>query len=58
MMGYVTGSVRQFNQRSVQAFIDQKFHRAPEGARRVARIGFCLAQGRGAGRPRRGKAWT
>jgi len=25
--------MRQFNQRSVQAFIDQKFHRAPERAR-------------------------
>jgi hypothetical protein len=38
MMGYVTGSVRQFNQRSVQAFIDQKFHRVPvrARARRVA----------------------
>ena len=38
MIGYVTGSMRQFNQRSVQAFIDQEFHRAPERerARRVA----------------------
>jgi hypothetical protein len=25
VIGYVTGSLRQFNQRSVQAFIDQKF---------------------------------
>jgi hypothetical protein len=33
VIGYVTGSMRQFNQRSVQAFIDQKFHRAPERAR-------------------------
>ncbi len=58
MMGYVTSSMRQFNQRSVQALVDQKFHRAPERprARRVARIGFCFAQGREAGRPRRGKA--
>jgi hypothetical protein len=33
VIGYVTGSMRQFNQRSVQAFIDQRFHRAPERAR-------------------------
>ena len=31
MMGYVTSSMRQFNQRSVRALIDQKFHRAPKG---------------------------
>jgi len=58
MMGCVTSSMRQFNQRSVQALIDQKFHRAPERprARRVAQMGFCFAHGREAGRPRRGKA--
>ena len=58
MMGYVTSSMRQFNQRSVQALIDQKFHPAPERprARRVTRIGFCFAHEREAGRPRRGKA--
>jgi hypothetical protein len=33
VIGHVTGSMRQFNQRSVRAFIDQKFHRAPERAR-------------------------
>jgi len=33
MIAYVTGSMRQFNQRSVEVFIDQEFHRAPERAR-------------------------
>ena len=60
MIGYVTRSMRQFNQRSVQALIDQELHCHPARARpcRVARIGFRFAQGREAGRPRRGKAWT
>ena len=35
MIGRVAGSMRQFNQRSVQAFIDQEFHRAPATALRV-----------------------
>ncbi len=35
MMGYVTSSMRQFNQRSVQALVDQKFHVPPKGHGRV-----------------------
>jgi hypothetical protein len=31
MIGYLTGSMRQFNQTSVYAFINQRFHGAPKG---------------------------
>jgi len=56
----VTCRVRYFDQRCVQAFIDQELHCHPARARpcRVARMGLRFAQGREAGRPRRGKAWT
>jgi len=54
----VTCRMRYFNQGCVQALIDQKLHRHPARTRpcRVTRIGFRLAQGREAGRPRRGRA--
>src|SRR5260370_37357310 len=56
----VTRRMRYFNQGCVQAFIDQELHCHPARTRpyRVTRSGFRLAQGREAGRPRRGKAWT
>ena len=59
LMLLVTRRVRYFDQGCVQAFIDQELHCHPARARprRVARIGFRFAQGREAGRPRRGKAW-
>jgi hypothetical protein len=58
MICHVARRMPYFNQRCVHAFIDQEFHRHPARARscRVARIGFCFAHGREAGRPRRGKA--
>ena len=54
----VTYRVRYFDQRCVQAFVDQELRCHPARARpcRVARIGLRFAQGREAGRPRRGKA--
>jgi hypothetical protein len=59
-------SPRQLPKRSqmrrlrVWALIDQKLrgHAAVLRAHRVVRVGFRFAQGRKAGRPRRGKAWT
>lgn len=59
MVGNMTCRMGDFNQGRVQAFIDQKLHCRPVMALpyRVARIGFRFAQGRTAGRPRRGKAW-
>ena len=56
----MTCEVCYSDQGCVQAFIDQELHDYPARARpcRVARSGFRFAQGREAGRPRRGKAWT
>jgi hypothetical protein len=60
VISYVTSRMGYFDQRRVQAFVDQKLHPYPTRARlcRVVSVGFRLAQGREAGRPRRGKAWT
>ena len=67
-MGHVvrrmTGGVGQLDQGSVQALVDEEFgaqwSQAQATARRcrVIRTGFFFAQGRCAGRPRRGNAAT
>jgi len=60
MIGHVPCCVRQFNQGRVQAFIDEELHCRPTRlwSSRVTRTGLLLAQGRLAGRPRRGNACT
>jgi hypothetical protein len=51
--------VGDVTERRMKTFVNQKLHFRPVVERlcRVARIGFCFAQGRETGRPRRGKAW-
>ena len=60
MIGTVTCRVRKFEQGGMQTFVDQKFRRYSLTVRgyRATWMGFCFAQGRRAGRPRRGKAAT
>lgn len=60
MVCCVTRRVRQFNQGGMQALVDQQLHCRSATARlcRLTRISFRLAQGREAGRPRRGNACT
>ena len=64
MVRRVTGGMGQLDQGSVEALVDEEFDgqwsQAQATARRcrVMRTGFFFAQGRCAGRPRRGNAVT
>jgi len=51
--------VGDVTERRMKTFVNQKLHFRPVVERlcRAPRIGFCFAQGRETGRPRRGKAW-
>ncbi len=60
----MSGSMRQFDQGGMQALVDEEFRwqqtlaQATARRCRVMRTGFLFAQGRCAGRPRRGNAAT
>ena len=60
MVRRMTGGMGQLDQGSVQALVDEELCHAQATARRcrVMRTGFFFAQGRCAGRPRRGNAAT
>lgn len=60
MVGAVARQMGDGDKGCVQAFVNQKLHVgvAVFRRRRVVRTGFRFAQGRAAGRPRRGKACT
>jgi len=58
MVRCMTGGMRHLDQGGVQALVDEEFRHVQATARRcrVVRTGFFFAQGRCAGRPRRGNA--
>lgn len=60
MVSRMTGGMGQLDQGSMQALVNEEFCHAQATARRcrVMRTGFFFAQGRCAGRPRRGNAAT